>query len=334
MQAPPHQSTDLIERLCKAYQLPVARFLPSQAGYRNRIYPLELTDGLIVNLTLYKTETDIVGKIKCSNKVSDFLAVKGFPTRKSLGKTIVLQSANIQKYAGLYSYLPGHTIPWEAYTKHHIKLLGKTMSDMHKALAAMPYDADMPVAVQQYQAIFCRMHHYFRQPHVQQAMATKLHVGIDEAAFHAGMQALEWANKLPDQQVLHMDFVRSNILFTGDYDQLNISGILDFEKTAFGSPLFDIARTLAFLLVDCKAKPPEKIRKYFLQSGYHKRGQNPLRLFLMQGESVLDQLIDAFLLHDFYKFLRHNPYEFLEQNQHYTRTRDILLQRQLLVRTK
>jgi aminoglycoside phosphotransferase (APT) family kinase protein len=114
-----------------------------------------------------------------------------------------------------------------------------------------------------------------------------------------------------------MDFVRGNILFSG----FEITGILDFEKTALGHPIMDMARTLAFLLVDCKYKTEEKVNKYFVQSGYTKRGANK--------ETINDDdrglLVEMFLLYDLYKFLRHNPYESLYENEHYIRTKDILV---------
>ncbi len=78
--------------------------------------------------------------------------------------------------------------------------------------------------------------------------------------------------------LLHMDFVRGNILYSQNHE-LRISGILDFEKAAYGSPLFDIARTYAFLLVDCKYKSEKEIGKYFLRSGYIKRGKLKLNSF-------------------------------------------------------
>ncbi len=117
-------------------------------------------------------------------------------------------------------------------------------------------------------------------------------------------------------------------------NNVTVTGILDFEKTAYGHPLFDIARSLAFLLIDCKYKDAAKIRKYFLQSGYAKRGQTTLPLINLHTRdtsvSLLEQLIDLFLLHDFYKFLLHNPYESLARNEHYQRTEQLLLERGLI----
>jgi hypothetical protein len=62
-------------------------------------------------------------------------------------------------------------------------------------------------------------------------------------------------------------------------------------------------------------------------SGYNKRGtaQLPPQYF-----PLLERLLGLFLLYDFYKFLRHNPYEYLPQNEHFARTRMLLLKRHLI----
>lgn len=114
-----------------------------------------------------------------------------------------------------------------------------------------------------------------------------------------------------------MDFVRGNILF----EDTDISGILDFEKTASGHTIVDIARTLAFLLVDCKYKPYDKVDKYFLYSGYQKRGRSKD----IGNDDDRNQFVEMFLFYDLYKFLLHNPYESLRLNEHHVRTKDILV---------
>ncbi|HEX9153621.1 MAG TPA: hypothetical protein VF809_02260, partial [Candidatus Saccharimonadales bacterium] len=125
-----------------------------------------------------------------------------------------------------------------------------------------------------------------------------------------------------------------NILFSDEpYDdalKVSISGVIDFEKTAYGHPLFDIARTLAFLMIDCKHKPADKVRKYFLGSGYIKRSSADLSSSYM---SMLNPFIELFLFYDFYKFLRHNPYESLPDNEHFVRTVEFMLPRMLVVPT-
>ncbi len=130
-----------------------------------------------------------------------------------------------------------------------------------------------------------------------------------------------------------MDFVRGNILFKGS----KICGILDFEKAGYGIKLLDIARTLAFLLVDCKYKNEVKIRKYFLQSGYIKRGGADFNRRIINTADkkldLLEELVNTFLIYDFYKFLRHNPYEFLHQNEHFIRTKKYLLERGVITTT-
>lgn len=323
----------VVERILQAYGLDYASILPPEKGYRNQSFPVVLNDGGTVNLILYKSEPGILDKIHAANAVSGHLAGQGFPARRTVSKRIIkLDSPNRRKYGALYNYLEGHTIPWEGYNQDHIKLLGKTMSDMHAALADFDYP-DLAEVADEYLAINSRMRYYFSQAPVQRAMSEKLLLHVNPESFHQFEQVLTGSKMLPGKQPLHMDFVRSNILFSDvpdDTFKVSITGILDFEKTAYGHPLFDIARTLAFLLVDCKYKAPEKVRKYFLGSGYIKRGAA-----MLPGKhmDILEALVNMFLFYDFYKFLRHNPYESLPDNEHFMRTVQLLIPRHLLVPT-
>ena len=302
-------------------------------GYRNRNYPALLESGQRANVIVYKADADILSRIKNANFVGAHLAARGLPVRHQLDSRIIkLQSANRTKYAGVYNYLPGHTIPWEGYTQKHLKLLGWTMGEMHRQLA----NVTLPVAttaVAEYLAIVRRMQAYFAQPAIQHALNAKLGLHIDPTIFRHFNRLLNAADHLPHQRILHLDFVRSNILFgTSSHFQIGdvaVTGIIDFEKAAIGHPALDLARTLAFLLVDCKYKPEAKIRKYFLQSGYAKRGGG-----VIPPSSLLEPLVTLFLTYDFYKFLRHNPYESLGQNEHFVRTRDRLLQRSIIAPTR
>lgn len=325
---------ELARRIFKFYgYADIALFAPGK-GYRNHSFPAQLQDGSKLNLMIYKREAGMRVRIENANQVSNFVFNHGLPARHTNDARIVqISSLSGESFAALYDYLPGTTIPWEAYTMKHIKSLGKTLSDMHAIL--QKYDsATLPKVVDEYTQIVSRMQDYFTKFGVRQAMRQKLGITISPAIFDDFEILLKVCNHLPDQQALHMDFVRSNILFSESNGELMITGILDFEKAAIGSPLFDIARTLAFLLVDCKYKQPDKIRKYFLHSGYRKRGVSQLKTLTVtvsaQKILVLDQLLNLFLLYDFYKFLRHNPYEYLEQNEHFVRTRDTLLDAQLI----
>ncbi|EDK72445.1 Putative homoserine kinase type II (protein kinase fold)-like protein [candidate division TM7 genomosp. GTL1] len=353
----------VISRILTKYGVEFEQILAPQKGYRNTGYPIVLKSGEWANLILYKREPRILSKILGANRVSNYVAQHGLPARQTLSPKIIRLSVSERViYGSLYNYLPGETIPWEAYTRRHIKLLGKTMSDLHAILANAGGLADTDI-IAEYEAVLARMHRYFSDPPVQSAMKQKLNLLLPPQKLQRLRRLLEFSRELPDQQTLHMDFVRGNILFEGHGDTLEIPGILDFEKTAHGPKIFDIARTLAFLLVDCKYVPEEKVRKYFLNSGYEKYGMSSLhdafeeiafdlsrdrhpfrvqrsehilvsgvgsrkgqRLFLQ----ILEELVSLFLIHDFYKFLRHNPYEYLEQNEHFVRTRNLLLKRQRL----
>jgi len=310
----------LTARILQQYGLQPVRVRDVQKGYRNESYAAELADGRTLNLIIYKREPAIVEKIRGANYVSDALADRGMPARRTADPRTIRIGAD--KYAALYEYLPGVTIPWEAYTMTHIKELGKVMSDMHTALQTLPQQ-DLPQVTDECSALLARMEHYFAEDGVRKALAGKLGlIATDVSRFRTTLMR---GAHLPGQ-ALHMDFVRGNILFD---EQANITGILDFEKTAWGAPIFDISRTLAFLIVDCKYKDEGKVRKYFVHSGYNKRGQSTF-----QPDETFESLVDFFLLHDFYKFLRHNPYESLPQNEHYVRTRDYLLNRNILTQQR
>lgn len=323
----------LISRILAAYGLSGGQQLPPQKGYRNHSHPYQLASGHRLNVIIYKSEPDILQRIKRINQLSNQLFAAGMPVRRQQGPILQLQAGSQRRYAALYDYLPGETIPWEAYTRQHIKLLGKALSDMHAKLAGL--DTGLPSVIDETEALTERMVGYLMASPVREALVRKLDVSLEASALNGFLPLLLECRGLPDHQPLHMDFVRGNILFSdrplagalylnSDTDGTTpyISGILDLEKAAYGPPVFDVARTLAFLLVDCKYKQPHKVIKYFIDSGYQKRGSSQLP----PGQiNLLNSLTKLYLLHDFYKFLRHNPYEYLPQNEHFVRTRDFLL---------
>lgn len=312
----------LIGRVLEAYGLKPDTIKPAERGYRNQSFACRLADGSWRNLILYKREPDILKRIKNANYVGDFLAGLGMPARRTADPRIVKLSGSGTTYGALYYYLPGKTIPWEAYTMAHLKTLGRTMATMHKNLAALER-SNLSLAAEELLSFAVRMEDYFASPNVKSALTSKLNIVTlaDLKIYKAMLMGLTEAQ---GQQALHLDLVRGNILFSSKQE---ISGILDFEKAAWGPPVVDIARTLAFLIVDCKYKPAAKVRKYFLESGYMKYGLGRPSL------SGLNELINFYLLHDFYKFLRHNPYEFLPANEHFIRTRSQLLKRGLIKNT-
>jgi len=325
-----------IRRVLAAYGIDDYHISPVQKGYRNMSYPVTLQSGAMLNLILYKDEPHILPRIRRANGISNFLALQGLPVRRSQGPVTRLHG-NSTRYAALYDYLPGETIPWEAYGKDHIKLLGKTMSLLHTLARDYKPSAglSLPDVIGECETLLGRMERYFEDDGVIAALAGKLRLRFDPLRLAGITLLLDVCRQLPDRQPLHMDFVRGNILFGQDWQQSDrclflddawqppyISGILDFEKVSMGPPVFDVARTLAFLLVDCRYKQPHKVVKYFVESGYQKRGTSRL-----DGRqlSALKGLTRFYMLHDLYKFLRHNPYEALPENEHFVRTRDFLL---------
>jgi Ser/Thr protein kinase RdoA (MazF antagonist) len=314
----------LSERILAMYGLADTQLLAIEKGYRNESHAAMLPNGKQINIIIYKREPGILATLKRANLVGNYLAEQGFLARRTYDPRIMrLGAGDSAQYAALYEYLPGSTIPWDGYTMKHLKQVGAQLSAMHLLLGSTPFKLDNRVA-DEYQAIVGRMRYYFARLGVQNALCVKLGLKVSVPAHFSRL--LAGCAKLPNQQVLHMDFVRGNLLFD---DAANVTGVLDFEKTAWGHSLFDIARTLAFLLVDCKYKTSTQIHEYFLTSGYNKHGAGSFKV-TAKNARLLERLIDLFLFYDFYKFLRHNPYESLPQNEHFVRTQALLLQRQLL----
>lgn len=310
----------LVEKILTELNLKVKKRLPSKKGYRNTSIPIITENNETLNIIIYKKEKGIKKRILTANSVSNYLFSKQIPTRKSL---YMLESGN-GRIIGIYNYLEGKTIFWEQYTRECIKELGKLMSDIHFKLNDFNDIKKIPDIKEVTLNTFGYIERYFQKDGVVSALKHKLFLEINnEKIEDIGKKIKTFESK--DIGVLHMDFVRSNILFDSDTNPKEIVGVIDWEKVAFGPYIFDIARTLAFLLVDCKYKKRRKIYKYFIKSGYLKRGKN--KNISLKG---LDFLLDFYLLYDLYKFLLHNPYEFLNQNEHFLRTRDILVSRNIL----
>jgi len=125
------------------------------------------------------------------------------------------------RYGCLYNYLTGSTIAWEDYAMDRLKSLGHTMAKA-QLIWGIKLDGFLKVT-DEYISINDRMQRYFHDDNVVKAVTAKLGVKLVNTDFS---RSLKIAGKLPEQQVLHMDFVRSNILFNGKM----VCGILDFEK--------------------------------------------------------------------------------------------------------
>lgn len=326
----------LIPKVAAALRLNYVAADPRQKGYRNESYKLTLDSGAYVNLIFHKNEREALQRIKSADMASAILSNAFLPVRTRFDKrTLRVSDGKNQVYAGVYTYLPGKTIPWEAYTKDHIKLLGWAMSDMHNMWSIGEADSGIYLT-DELRGLLERMDRYFSSAGVSHALENKLKLSV-KANLLTYKSLFDWLDRTPESgaHILHMDLVRGNVLFDSNngspwsLGDVSLTGIIDFEKAAVGHPVFDIARTLAFLLVDCTGKDRRTIYKYFLESGYNKRGSSSFKrsddIGGLPAAKVLDMLVGFFLLHDFYKFLRHTPYESLPGNHHFLRTRDILV---------
>lgn len=327
----------VVLRVLEGYGFSGPVLMPAMRGYRNTVYPFGSVRGSGC-LIVYKPEKDALGRIDRINRLGRELAAAGLPVRTPLDKRVMGIGYHGRVIpAAVYAYLPGGTIAWEAYTRRHLKLLGWALGSLHRHMRKVSA-ASYPSVVSTYGTIVQRMSVYFQDAAVRRAARDKLGIRLDRRSLERMQQFLTACSDLP-AQVLHMDFVRGNILYgkpshttpfvLGD---IALTGIIDLEKAAAGHPLFDIARTLAFLYADCAGKTPAQVRRYVIDSGYVKRGRNavkPVSVTLADGTKcdVLETAVTLFLLHDLYKFLRSSPYESLPQNYHYRRTCGLLIER-------
>lgn len=237
---------------------------------------------------------------------------------------------------GLYRYLPGSTIPWEGYTRRHLRALGRTMAEVHKIWSK--YDgesSDIPCWGNYLESDCESMFGYFNAN--ENFIKNKLKVKLNSERGKQTINELrgvriEVNSQCDLYQLIHCDFVRGNILFSDQKkDQTYpITGILDFEKVMHGPREADLGRTLAFLLVDCKYKTRQEIDQYFLREGY--------LLKIDQSESYsklsfnkLQTYINYFWMRDFWKLLQCNPYEDLSLNFHYGKTLQELKKQKLIL---
>lgn len=315
-------SPDTLRKALEQYGLPFGSVIAIAKGYRNTSHLIELENSTRINLIVYKSESGIQDRIRRTNQLASIFTATPLPVRTPIDTRLSVFRVNDRFFhISIYNYLPGHTIPWEAYTMKHIKLLGWAIGEFHKR--ARSFTGQLPSVSDEYFEHIREMSRYFSDPNVVSAMHRKLGIAPN-IPFDTLAKTVTSLSSLPHQQALHLDFVRGNILFDearpGDMLQLGnvaVSGILDLEKASYGHPVWDVARSLGFLLVDCP-KPADKIFRYFIQSGYRKRADQTIAL------PLLNEALNIFLIYDFYKFLRDNPYESLAQNHHYQRTRDIL----------
>lgn len=326
-------SHEALIEVADLYGVDFRELLDIKAGYRN-VSHLLTGNNARYNIILHKAEPNAIERIKRTNAYTKYLNEMNLPVRYPIDDRLIrLNQQPGARLVGLYNFLPGQTIAWEAYSMKHIKLLGWALGDLHDASSR--YTGDLPSVVAEYRAILGRMVQYFNRQEVVSAIRQKLGLSLPGDKWQKLAKLLDRIDALPTQ-ALHMDFVRGNILFEkempGSYyqiDGLSISGIIDFEKASSGPPLMDISRTLAFLYVDCANKSQQKIFKYLIDSGYNRRSKSHFETNYQQKQLV-DELVSLFLLFDFYKFLRDNPYQDLSSNHHFGRTRDILIARDML----
>lgn len=315
---------ELVLKIIEKLNLKVKTISGPYRGYRNSNYKL-VTQSEILNLVIFNNEIGSIETIQIQNKACSELAKLNLSFQIRYPKSRIIQIINninkknkFETLACLYNYIEGQTISWESYTSSRLKQIGKCLAELHLGFEALNFDrklfSKLPSQKQICLDQTIEMKSYFARLEVKLAIYKKL--GIVLNVNFDKLKSLI-SNIESENQILHMDFVRGNIIW--DEDQNRIVGTIDFEKMSLGKVEFDIARTLAFLIIDSKYKLEHEVREKFLASYGNSFDMN-----------LVEKLVMFYLIYDFYKFLKHNPYESLNENEHFVRTRDLLLKKFLL----
>src|SRR4030088_3203077 len=96
----------------------------------------------------------------------------------------------------------------------HMKLLGQSMSSLHSALREFR-TSDLPAITDEYSVILQHMQVYFSDSSVTGTLKHKLGLVIKPQKLKWLEVVVQAASMVSDQRyhALHMDFVRSNVLF-------------------------------------------------------------------------------------------------------------------------
>lgn len=310
-----------LKRISEIYNIDFERVeLYSESGYRNKNIKL-ISNNKTFNFVIYKNDIQDIQRIDAINSFSNHLSNLKFPTRKTIktakGESVIKVAFKNKNYlACLYNYLDGHTIPWEEWNRKHLTLLGQFMATMH--IEAQEYKKEgLRLQKKIINKLIERQEDYFERYGIADAINSKLGVSLNKKKIDKLFKLVGELDE-KDETILHMDLVRGNVLFKEENNNVKLSGVIDFEKVAIGSIEYDLARTFAFLLVDCKFKAPKEIENYFLKS-YLKIYKNKI------DKKKFQILVNFFLLFDMYKFLIYTPFEALNNNEHFIRTKNLLI---------
>jgi thiamine kinase-like enzyme len=297
-----------------------------QEGYMNNCIDIFISKpkqrylGILYNRTRYSPNSRRVF-LEQVYEAAEFLDSEGIPSRTPRRTrdgthitSLKLASENTTRPFGLYSYLPGDTLPWEAYTRRHLRSLGKTMAAIHKIWEDYNGNSShIPTWKKYLDLDHSKLSRYLSGN--APTILRKLSLTVDISKLN---DLAERLSHLPEKgQLIHYDLVRGNVLFSKEKktDIYPVTGILDFEKVMLAPVSIDIARTLSFLLVDCRYKTDAEIYRYFRDEGYGIQADRGIGGIDNRSPAVI-----YFWLRDLWKFLSANPYESLEQNFHFKRT--------------
>jgi homoserine kinase type II len=198
----------------------------------NSNFVFELEDGGSVFARVHEWVSSEAVEAQC--RLLDHLAAAGVPTppplRRCDGGGKVADHAN--KPVALFPFFPGDHCDQPSVTAARARRVGEAVAQIHRAGESFvdPLPGAVGVAELQHQVTEL----------ARRQLAPPLHRDLAFLADRLAALALTGTLSGPTIPVIHGDLFRDNVLWIGE----ELTGVLDFELAAAGSPVFDLMVTV------------------------------------------------------------------------------------------
>ncbi|EKD49417.1 MAG: hypothetical protein ACD_63C00149G0003 [uncultured bacterium] len=185
-------------------------------------------------------------KLQMLLELGDFLKEKSFCisrfVKTSSGKPLAYKHRGY--FIGVYSYVHGESILWQAYSSKKIKSAvsylyffhksSRSFQDKNSCARILRSVADLKAKIEEFKSPFFK---------IEKKRACEILSELYDAV----------AEREDELTVLHGDYGRGNIIF----EKEKVTGMIDFESVCLGHPVFDVGHFLGTLLVDTLWQAPD-----------------------------------------------------------------------------
>lgn len=166
-------------------------------------------------------------------KLSEHLGKQGVATRRLVPGSLQILPRSSLRWSAVYFGVPGQTISWSDYSLPLVSAAVKYLERIHQAGRSFPDRAELdrvelsdPPVLPAAELTGCR---------------------VNRVAWRQRAERLACLNQgQKTATVLHGDYGRANIIFDGE----RVAGVVDFDRAAWGHPVFDLGRFVSYLLLD------------------------------------------------------------------------------------